>query len=289
MIRMSLRCLTTFGLLLAIAYLCILSQSALAVKDNHDYWSDYLLVRPSAPPAQQYLSLNSSANGNFLIATGNNNRMVNARPASDRSLSRYSGSASRAYGRSRYRLGGIDGRLLDFLDTLESLDTSSLELRVGGTVFNSPSFRSYRASGLRLYSTSIDWKDPEYPEPVKIVLSVYRDRTIAQPRNIPSAMLIMYTKDVPTRERTIIGYGRYGIYATLTLLWENSEQFPGTSFLQFGAAHENPFQTQPFYDPDLKELTYHHQSQWIAAGWRVSDLSLLKKAGKYLYYTFVGR
>jgi hypothetical protein len=287
MIRMFLRCLTTFRLLFAIAYLCILSQSALAVKDNHDYWSDYLLIRPSAPPSQQYLSLNSSANGSCLLATVNNHKMLNTRSASDRPLSRYSGSARKLYG--RFTLRGIDERLLYFLDTLESLDTSSLELRVGGTIFDSPSFRSYKSSGLRLYSTSIDWTDPEYPEPVKIVLSVYRDRTIAQPRNIPSAMLIMYTKDVPTRERTIIGYGRYGIYATLTLLWENSEQFPGTSFLQFGAAHENPFQIQPFYDPDLKELTYHHQSQWIAAGWRVSDLSLLKTAGKYLYYTFAGK
>jgi len=193
------------------------------------------------------------------------------------------------YGRSRFTPRGIDERLLYFLDTLESLDTSSLELRVGGTIFDSPSFRSYKSSGLRLYSTSIDWTDPEYPEPVKIVLSVYRDRTISQPRNIPSAMLIMYTKDVPTRERTIIGYGRYGIYATLTLLWEKSEQFPGTSFLQFGAAHENPFQIQPFYDPDLKELTYHHQSLWVAAGWRVSDLSSLRTAAEYLYYTFVGK
>jgi hypothetical protein len=289
MIRIFLRCLTTFRLIFAIAYLCILSQSALAVDDNHDYWSDYLLIRPSAPSSQQYLSLNSSANGSFLLATGNNHRIASTSSASDRSLFFYSGSASKVYGRSRYKLKGIDERLLDFLDTLESLDTSSLELRIGGTIFDSPSFRSYKSSGLRLYSTSIDWKDPEYPEPVKIVLSVYRDRTISQPRNIPSAMLIMYTKDVPTRERTIIGYGKYGIYAILTLLWENSEQFPGTSFLQFGAAHENPFQIQPFYDPDLKELTYHHQSLWVAAGWRVSDLSLLKTAGKYLYYTFVGK
>ena len=278
------RCLTTFGLLLAIACLCILSQSALAVKDNHDYWSDYLLIRSSAPSSQQYLALNSSANGNFLLATGNSNRMVNTRPAGDRSLSRYSGSASRAYGGSRYKLRGIDERLLDFLDTLESLDTGSLELRVGGTVFNSPSFRSYRASGLRLYSTSIDWKDPEYPEPVKIVLSVYRDRTIAQPRNIPSAMLIMYTKDVPTRERTIIGYGRYGVYGTLTLFWENRKEFPGTSFFQFGIARDNPLLFQPFYDPDLEELTYHHQGQWIAAGWRTQDLSSLREVAKYLYH-----
>lgn len=289
MLRMLLRCLTTFRLLFAIAYLCILSQSALAAKDNHDYWADYLLIRPSVPPSQQYLSLNSSANGSFLLATVNNHKMLNTRSASERSLPRYSGSASKVYGRSRYKLRGIDERLLYFLDTLESLDSSSLELRIGGTVFDSPSFRSYKSSGLRLYSTSVDWKDPEYPDPVKIVLSVYRDRTIAQPRNIPSAMLIMYTKDVPTRERTIIGYGRYGIYGTLTLLWENSEQFPGTSFLQFGAAHENPFQIQPFYDPDLKELTYHHQSQWIAAGWRVSDLSSLKTVAKYLYYTFAGK
>ncbi len=289
MIRMFLRCFTNFRLLLAIAYLCILSQSALAARDNHDYWSDYLLIRPSAPSSQQYLSLNSSANESSLLATGNNHRIANTIPASARSLSSYSGRTSRAYGRSRFILRSIDERLLYFIDTLESLDTSSLELRIGGTVFDSPSFRSYRASGLRLYSTSIDWKDPEYPEPVKIVLSVYRDRTIARPRNIPSAMLIMYTKDVPTRERTIIGYGKYGIYATLTLLWENSEQFPGTSFLQFRAAHENPFQIQPFYDPDLKELTYHHQSLWVAAGWRVSDLSSLKTAAEYLYYTFVGK
>jgi hypothetical protein len=289
MIRMFLRCLTTFRLLLAIAYLCILSQSALAVRDNHDYWADYLLIPPSAVRSQQYLSSGSSVNGNSSIATGNNHKIANTIPASVRSLSAYSGNVSRAYGRSRYKLRGIDERLLYFLDTLESLDTSSLELRIGGTIFDSPSFRSYKSSGLRLYSTSIDWRDPEYPEPVKIVLSVYRDRTIAQPRNIPSAMLIMYTKDVPTKERTIIGYGKYGIYATLTLLWERREQFPGTSFLQFGAAHENPFQIQPFYDPDLKELTYHHQSQWIAAGWRVSDLSSLKTVAKYLYYTFAGK
>ncbi len=286
---MFLRCHTNFRLLLAIAYLCILSQSALAAKDNHDYWSDYLLIRPSEPSSQQYLSLNSSTNGSFLLATGNSHIPINTRSASERSLSSYSGRASRTYGRPRFAPRSIDERLSDFLDTLESLDTSSLELRIGGTVFDSPSFRSYKSSGLRLYSTSVDWKDPEYSEPVKIVLSVYRDRTISQPRNVPSAMLIMYTKDVPTRERTIIGYGKYGIYATLTLLWENSEQFPGTSFLQFGAAHENPFQIQPFYDPDLKELTYHHQSLWVAAGWRVSDLSLLRTAGKYLYYTFVGK
>lgn len=289
MLRMFLRCLTTSTLILAIACLCILSQSALAVKDNHDYWADYLLIRPSVPASQQYLSLNSSSNASFLLATGNNHIMVNSRSSSERSLSFYSGSASRLYGQSRFKLRSIDERLLDFLDTLESLGTSSLELRIGGTVFDSPSFRSYRSSGLRLYSTSIDWRDPEYPEPVKIVLSVYRDRTISQPRNIPSAMLIMYTKDIPTRERTIIGYGRYGIYGTLTLLWENSEQFPGTSFLQFGAAHENPLQIEPFYDPDLKELTYHHQSQWIAAGWRVSDLSSLKTVAKYLYYTLSGK
>jgi hypothetical protein len=289
MVRMFLRCLTTFRLLLAIAYLCILSQPALAAKDNHDYWSDYLLVSPSAVPSQQYLSSGSSANGSYLLANGNNHSMVNTSSAGDLLLPSYSGRTSRAYSRTRFGFRGIDERLLDFLDTLESLDTSSLELRIGGTVFNSPSFRSYRASGLRLYSTSIDWRDPEYLEPVKIVLSVYRDRTISQPRNIPSAMLIMYTKDIPTRERTIIGYGRYGIYATLTLLWDNSEQFPGTSFLQLGAAHDNPLQIQPFYDPDLKELTYHHRSLWVAAGWRVSDLSLLQTAGKYLYYTFVGK
>jgi hypothetical protein len=95
-------------------------------------------------------------------------------------------------------------------------------------------------------------------------------------RNVPAAMIIIYTENTPTRERTVIGYGRYGIYGTLTLLWEDSGSFPGTSFFQFGVAHDSQAQFQPFYDPDLKELTYLHRGHWIAAGWRISDLSLLK-------------
>jgi len=87
----------------------------------------------------------------------------------------------------------------------------------------------------------------------------------------------------------VMGYGRYGIYGTLTLLWEDRSGLPGTSFFQFGVTHDSQTQFQPFYDPDLKELTYLHRGPWIAAGWSISDLSLLQSAAKYFYYTLIGR
>jgi hypothetical protein len=200
-----------------------------------------------------------------------------------------SGNADEVYGQLRSISSGFDQKVLYILDYLDTLDISSLELRIGETLFCSPSFNSCRSPGLRLYSTSVVWQDPQHPEPVKLVLSIYRDRDMNRRRNFPALMIIVYTENIPTSERTIIGYGRYGIYATLTLLWEDSGGFPGTSFFQFGVAHDSQTQFQPFYDPDLKELTYLHRGQWIAAGWRISDLSSLQSAAKYLYYTLTGK
>ena len=200
----------------------------------------------------------------------------------------YSGNAVRAYDQLHSIIRDYDGGLLYLIDTLSELDTRSLELQIGKAMLCSPSFNSYKSPEVRLYSTSVDWKDPQYPDPVKFVLSVYRKRTITPRQNIASAMVIMYTNNSSTKERTIIGYGRYGIYGTLTLLWEDSDGFPGTSFLQFGVAYDSPSQFQPFYDPDLKELTYYHQGQWIAAGWRNSDLSSLQRVTKYIYYMLFG-
>jgi hypothetical protein len=263
-----------------------LSQSALAVMEkNHDYWMNYLLLPPIAIQSNQYLAYSFPAKESLLMTNGNNHKVVDNISLIDRVPTSYSFYYRKAYGPKPNR---IDTRLLSFLDTLESLDTKSLELQIGESVLSSPSFYSRKSPELRLYSTSVDWKDPLYPEPLKLVLSVHRDRTESRRNNIPSAMVIMYTDSNPTRERTIIGYSRYGIYGTLTLLWDDSEIFRGTSFLQFGISYDSPEVFQPFYDPDLQELTYHRRGQWIAAGWRTSDLSSLKILTKYLYYLMVG-
>ena len=276
------------SILVATAFLGVLSQSALAVGENHDYWADFLLLNPLAVQSKQYLSFDFSAKESFLIANGNAGKIADTMPAGDRVPVFYSGNTGRIYSKLRSTPSDLDGRLLYVIDALGALDTDSLELRIGKSSLCSPSFSSCKSPGLRLYSTSVDWMDPQYPEPIKLMLSVYRDRTIFPRRSIPAAMIVMYTKNDSTKERTIIGYGRYGIYGTLTLLWEDSEGFPGTSFLQFGAAYDSPSQFQPFYDPDLKELMYYHQGQWISAGWRNSDLGSLQTVAKYLYYMLVG-
>lgn len=269
-----------------ISLLCALSQSALAVMEkNHDYWINYLLLPPIAIQPNQYLAYSFPAKESFIMTNGNNNKIANSISAFNQVPTSYSLYYSKVY---RPKPNGIDTRLFSFLDTLESLDTKSLELHIGDAILRSPSFYSRKSPELRLYSTTVDWKDPLSPEPLKLVLSVYRDRTVSRRNNTPSAMIIMYTDNNPTKERTIIGYSRYGIYGTLTLLWENSEVFPGTSFLQFGVSYDSPDVFQPFYDPDLQELTYHHRGQWIAAGWRTLDLNSLKILTKYLYYLLVG-
>jgi hypothetical protein len=254
------------------SFLGILSQCALSVDEEYDYWSDHLLI-PSSTRNSISLNLNKG-------------KITDSKPIGYTSIS---GSTDKAYRRLDSTSNGFDQKLMYILDSLEALDISSLKLQIGETVFCSPSFNSYRSAGLRLYSTSVDWQDPQHPEPVKLVLSVHRARDIPQRKDVPSVMIIMYSESVPTRERTLIGYGRYGIYATLTLLWEDSGGFPGTSFFQFGVAHDNRNQFQPFYDPDLKELMYLHRGQWVAAGWRISDPHSLQSVVKYLYYALTGR
>lgn len=275
-------------ILVVAVFLGILSQSALAVVEKHDSWTNYLVFPPLATRSEQYPSLSFPAKENFLVANGNVGKAANIMSGKGRIFPAYSGNAITAYDQLHSIIRDYDGGLLYLIDTLSDLDTRSLELQIGEAMLCSPSFNSYKSPEVRLYSTSVDWKDPQYPDPVKFVLSVYRKRTITPRQNIPSAMVIMYTNNSSTKERTIIGYGRYGIYGTLTLLWEDIDGFPGTSFLQFGAAYDSPSQFQPFYDPDLKELTYYHQGQWIAAGWRNSDLSSLKRVTKYIYYMLFG-
>lgn len=270
------------------AFLGIVSQSALAVIEKYDNWANYLICPPLATRSEQYPSPSFPTKESFLIANGNIGKAANIMSNRGRILPPYSGNPVRTYDQLHSAIRDYDGGLLYLIDTLSKFDTRSLELQIGKAILCAPSFNSYKSPELRLYSTSVDWKDPQYPEPVKFVLSVYRRRTITPRQNSPSAMVIMYTNNNSTRERTIIGYGRYGIYGTLTLLWEDSDGFPGTSFLQFGAAYDSRYQFQPFYDPDLKELTFHHQGQWIAAGWRSSDVGSLQRVAKYIYYMLFG-
>ena len=255
------------------SFLGVLSHYALSIEEKHDYWADYLLI-PSS-------TMRDSVAFNFGEGRIADNIPTGYMPPSD--------NADRIHGQLHIMSGGFDQKLLYILDCLESLDISSLELRIGETVFGSPSFNSCRSPEVCLYSTSVDWQDPNYLKPVRLVLSVYRGRDITQRRNVPAAMIIIYTENLPISERIIIGYGRYGICGTLTLLWDDRGSFPGTSFFQFGVAHDSPTQFQPFYDPDLKELTYFHRGPWIAAGWSISDLSLLQSMAKYFYYTLTGR
>ena len=255
------------------SFLGVLSHYALSIEEKHDHWADYLLIP-------------SSTVRNSIASNSDKGRIIDNVPTG---YMPPSGNADKVHGQLHSMSSGFDQKLLYILDSLESLDMSSLELRIGETIFCFPSFNSCKSSGLRLYSTAVDWQDPQYPEPVKLVLSVYRGRDMTRRRNVPAAMIIIYTEDIPTKERTVIGYGRYGIYGTLTLLWEDSDAFPGTAFYQFGVAHDSRAQFQPFYDPDLKELTYLHRGQWIAAGWRISDPGSLRSVAKYLYYTLTGR
>ena len=272
-------------ILAIIALLIALSQPALAVVENHDYWENYLLLPPLSDQSNQYLSFNLPAEESFLAANGSTHKIADSKSFKKQIPINYARRAKKTY---TSRPNGLDERLLYVIDAFESLGAKSLELHLGEAVLSSPSFYSNKSPELRFYSTSVEWKNPLYPEPVKFVLSVHRDRTVAQRSNTPSAMIIMYTNNDPTKERTIIGYGRYGVYGSLTLLWKDSAGLPGTSFLQFGVAYDSPKQFQPFYDPDLKELTFYHRGQWIAAGWRASNLSSLKMLVKYFYYTLVG-
>ena len=255
------------------SFLGVLSQNALSIEKKRDYWADYLLI-PS-PTMKNSIASNSNE------GRSTNNMPVGHMPPS--------GNAGKVYGQLHSMPSGFEQKLLYFLDSLKSLDISSLELRIGETIFCSPSFNFCKSSGLRLYSTSVDWQDPQYLEPVKLILSIYRGRDMTRRRNVPAAMIIIYTENIPIRERIVIGYGRYGICGTLTLLWEDRGGFPGTSFFQFGVTHDSQTQFQPFYDPDLKELTYLHRGPWIAVGWSISDLSLLQSMAKYFYYAMSGR
>jgi hypothetical protein len=278
------------GILIAIVFLGLMSQSVFAFGEkSHNYWADSFLIDPLADQSNRYLTFDFSAKESFLIANSSNGRTTNTMSANGRFPHPYYGNTNRIYSKKLHSMpSDFDGRLLYVIDTLESLDTESLELRIGESALCAPSFNSCKSPELRLYSTSVDWVDPGYPEPIKFMLSVYRDRTIFPRRSIPAAMIVMYTENDPTKERTIIGYGKYGVYGTLTLLWEDTKGFPGTSFLQFGAAYDRPNYYQPFYDPDLKELMYNRQGQWISAGWRNSDLGSLQRVAKYLYYMLVG-
>jgi hypothetical protein len=260
---------TLWYLLTIHSFLGVLSQYALSIEEKRDYWADYLLIPSSI--------MRNAITSNFITNSVPDDYM----PTSD--------NAGKVYSQLHSISSGFNQKPLYIIGSLELLNISSLELRIGETIFGSPSFNSYRSPGLRLYSTSLDWQDPQYHEPFKLVLSVYRGRDMTKRRNIPAAMIIIYTENTPTRERTVIGYGRYGIYGTLTLLWEDSGSFPGTSFFQFGVARDTQTQFQPFYDPDLKEMTYLHQGQWIEAGWRISDFRSFQSVAKYLYYTLIAR
>ncbi len=262
-----------------------LSQFALGIGGNHDYYADYLLIPSLAIQSKQYPDA-FSTKGNILLDSLNNRRIARTTASCGIPLPRSNGGGILSKQLS-LTSNDFDQRLLNVLNALESFEASSLELKIGKSKFCSPSFNTYRSPRLRLYSTSVDWQDSDYPEPIRFMLSVYRDRTIAQRRSVPSAMVILYTENVPTKERTIIGYDSHGIYSTLTLFWENDSGFPGTSFFQFGIANDSLSEFQPFYDPDLDELTYTRQGQWVAAGWRISDLRLLRSVAKYLYKTLI--